>query len=198
MVGYLDSVVAAKQNADRFGYSISPNRELVALGAANIVGSFVPGTLPAYGSITRSRINADVGGRSQMASIICSAVVLFTTFFLLPWLYFLPRCVLAAVWVMCLLQSNDVNFLISICLIVFNLLSEIPDDLLYFWRSVLKCHLHLLSRYWSPFTGWRLGVIWDLWLSPFSAPSYGMSRSASFAVSSSLYYWSYTSPLSLA
>ena len=53
VVGFLDSVVAAKQNAARFGYSISPNRELVALGAANLVASFVPGTLPAFGSITR-------------------------------------------------------------------------------------------------------------------------------------------------
>lgn len=53
VVGFLDSIVAAKQNAARFGYSISPNRELVALGAANIIASFVPGTLPAFGSITR-------------------------------------------------------------------------------------------------------------------------------------------------
>jgi MFS superfamily sulfate permease-like transporter len=53
VVGFLDSIVAAKQNSARFGYSISPNRELVALGAANLVASFVPGTLPAYGSITR-------------------------------------------------------------------------------------------------------------------------------------------------
>ena len=53
VVGFLDSIVAAKQNAARFGYSISPNRELVALGAANLAGSFIPGTLPAYGSITR-------------------------------------------------------------------------------------------------------------------------------------------------
>jgi len=45
--------VSAKQNSARFGYSISPNRELVALGASNLVASFIPGTLPAYGSITR-------------------------------------------------------------------------------------------------------------------------------------------------
>ena len=53
VVGFLDSIVAAKQNAARFGYSISPNRELVALGVANLTGSLVPGTLPAFGSITR-------------------------------------------------------------------------------------------------------------------------------------------------
>ena len=53
IVGFLDSIVAAKQNAGLYGYSISPNRELVALGAGNFVGSFIPGTLPAFGSITR-------------------------------------------------------------------------------------------------------------------------------------------------
>ena len=53
VVGFLDSIAAAKQNGARFGYSISPNRELVALGVGNLVGSFVPGTLPAFGSITR-------------------------------------------------------------------------------------------------------------------------------------------------
>ncbi|KAF7791398.1 hypothetical protein EIP86_002412 [Pleurotus ostreatoroseus] len=47
------SIVSAKQNAAKYGHSISPNRELVALGAGNIVASFVPGTLPAGGSITR-------------------------------------------------------------------------------------------------------------------------------------------------
>lgn len=43
VAGYIDSVVAAKQNAARFGYSISPNRELVALGAGNLMASFLPG-----------------------------------------------------------------------------------------------------------------------------------------------------------
>lgn len=97
VIGFLDSIVAAKQNSSRFGYSISPNRELVALGAGNLVGSFVPGTLPAYGSITRSRMNADVGARTQMASLVCSALVLLATFFLLPWLFYLPKAVLASV-----------------------------------------------------------------------------------------------------
>lgn len=118
VVGFLDSIVAAKQNGARFGYSISPNRELVALGVGNLAGSFIPGTLPAFGSITRyglcsranrfdfkclfwyrSRINGDVGGRTQMASLVCSGVVLLSMFFLLPWLYSLPKCVLGSMFV---------------------------------------------------------------------------------------------------
>jgi MFS superfamily sulfate permease-like transporter len=97
IIGFLDSIVAAKQNAARYSYSISPNRELVALGAANLTGAFVPGTLPAYGSITRSRINGEAGARTQMASILCAVIILVATFFLLPWLYYLPKCVLGSV-----------------------------------------------------------------------------------------------------
>ena len=96
VIGFLDSIVSAKQNADKYGHSISPNRELVALGAGNISGAFVPGTLPAHGSITRSKLNGDLGGRTQMASLVTSTLVLLATFFLLPWLYYLPKCVLAS------------------------------------------------------------------------------------------------------
>lgn len=99
-MGFLDSIVSAKQNATKFQYTISPNRELVALGVANLAGSFVPGALPAAGSITKSRISGDVGARTQMASLVCSGFVLLATFFLLPWLYYLPKGVLASMWVL--------------------------------------------------------------------------------------------------
>jgi MFS superfamily sulfate permease-like transporter len=96
ILGFLDSIVSAKQNAARFQYSISPNRELVALGVANLVGSFIPGAIPAAGSITKSRIGGDVGTKTQMASLFCSSFVLLATFFLLPWLHYLPKAVLAS------------------------------------------------------------------------------------------------------
>ncbi|KAF5355089.1 hypothetical protein D9756_005571 [Leucocoprinus leucothites] len=118
IAGFLDSIVAAKQNAAIFGYSISPNRELVAVGMANVAGAFIPGTLPAFGSITRSRMNGDVGGRTQVASFVCSGVVLLATFVFLPWMYHLPKCVLAVV----------------ITLIVYSLLEEAPPDIIYYWR----------------------------------------------------------------
>ncbi|KAI0667113.1 sulfate anion transporter [Trametes maxima] len=140
VVGFLDSIVAAKQNAGRFGYSISPNRELVALGAGNIVGAFVPGTLPAYGSITRSKLNGDLGGRTQMASLVCSTVVLLATFFLLPWLYYLPKAVLTSI----------------ICLIVFSLLGELPHDAMFYWRMKAWIDLALMTLTFV------LTIIWNV------------------------------------
>ncbi|KAG0149708.1 hypothetical protein CROQUDRAFT_131099 [Cronartium quercuum f. sp. fusiforme G11] len=116
--GFVDSIVAAKGESARFHYSISPNRELVALGAANIVSSFVSGDMPAYGSITRSRLNASTGARTPMASIITGLTILFATYFLLDYLFFLPRCVLAVV----------------VTMVVFHLIAELPEDVAFFWK----------------------------------------------------------------
>lgn len=140
IMGFLDSTVAAKQNADRFGYSISPNRELVALGAANLFGSLVPGTLPAFGSIIRSKINGDVGARTQLASLVTAGITLLATFFLLPYLYYLPRCVLASI----------------ICLFVISLFSEVPHDLTYYWRIRAWTDLAMM------FLTFSLSVIWNV------------------------------------
>ncbi|KAH7925315.1 hypothetical protein BV22DRAFT_1195297 [Leucogyrophana mollusca] len=140
VIGFLDSIVAAKQCGDRFGYTISPNRELVALGASNLLGSFVPGTLPAFGSLVRARMNGDLGGRTQMASLVCAAVVLLSTFFLLPYLFFLPTCVLAAI----------------ICLFVVALFTEVPQDLVFYWRIGAWTDLGMM------FLTFIVSVVWNV------------------------------------
>lgn len=83
-----------------------------------------------------SKVNGDVGARTQMASLVCSAIVLLATFFLLPWLYYLPKCVLAS---MSVIQSFSPLFALAdhfprICLIVFSLLAEAPHDIKFFWK----------------------------------------------------------------
>jgi len=154
IIGFLDSIVAAKQNAARYSYSISPNRELVALGAANLTGAFVPGTLPAYGSITRSRINGEAGARTQMASLICAAIILVATFFLLPWLYYLPKCVLGSI----------------VCLVVYTLLAETPEDVIFYWKMrawidmTLMGLTFILTIIWSVQVGVTVSLIISLLL----------------------------------
>ncbi|KAL7424649.1 hypothetical protein Q5752_000333 [Cryptotrichosporon argae] len=120
VVGVVDSIVAARENAARFGYPVSPNRELVALGAANLSASIMTGTgaLPAFGSLTRSRLNAQAGSRSQMASLITASLMILSVFFLLPSFYFLPKAVLAAI----------------ITLVVYAILAEAPHEIAFFWR----------------------------------------------------------------
>ncbi|KAL8286278.1 hypothetical protein RQP46_004766 [Phenoliferia psychrophenolica] len=118
ILGFLDSIVAAKDNASRYGYPVSPNRELVALGACNVAASLVTGTLPGYGSITRSRLAGSTGATTQMASLLTGTFVLLVTYFLLGYLFYLPKCILASI----------------IVVVVFSILAEVPHDVKFFFK----------------------------------------------------------------
>ncbi|KAK4151704.1 sulfate transporter family-domain-containing protein [Chaetomidium leptoderma] len=74
LLGFFESSVAAKSlGGDGFaGIQLSPNRELVALGTANLVGSCFM-SLPAFGGYGRSKVNKSTGGRTPkpvMSSLI--------------------------------------------------------------------------------------------------------------------------------
>lgn len=52
VIGFVESVVIAKTYSSKHNYSVSANRELVALGVSNIVGGLFQG-IPAFGSVRR-------------------------------------------------------------------------------------------------------------------------------------------------
>lgn len=118
ILGFLDSIVGAKDCASKYDYPISPNRELVAIGAANVAASFVSGTLAGYGSITRSRLAGSTGATTQMTSLLTGGMVLFVTYFLLGFLFYLPKCILSVI----------------ICVVVFSILAEAPHDVMFYWK----------------------------------------------------------------
>ena len=97
LLGFFESSVAAKSLREGDpkigegiqGMSLSPNRELVALGAANLVGGCFM-ALPAFGGYGRSKVNASTGGRTPMSSIFLSLITIVCVLFLLPYFYYLP------------------------------------------------------------------------------------------------------------
>ena len=97
MLGFFESSVAAKSlsggdakiGEGSLGMTLSPNRELVALGAANLVGGCFM-ALPAFGGYARSKVNAATGGRTPMSSILLSLITVICVSFLLPYFYYLP------------------------------------------------------------------------------------------------------------
>ncbi|KAI8639784.1 sulfate transporter family-domain-containing protein [Parasitella parasitica] len=117
IIGFVESVVIAKTYSSKHNYSVSANRELVALGAANMVSGLFQG-IPAFGSVARSKINDKAGARTQMACLIAGVVALFAIFFLLPYFYYLPKCVLSAI----------------IFVAVLSLLGELPEDLHFIFK----------------------------------------------------------------
>lgn len=96
LVSYLESISVAKSLAARKREKVNSNRELTALGLANI-GAALSGGYPVTGGLSRSVVNHSVGARTGMASIITALLVAVTAAFLTPAFYLLPRTVLAAI-----------------------------------------------------------------------------------------------------
>ena len=93
---YADSGVSGQVLARRGGYRVDGNGEFIGLGAANI-GASLTGGFPVNGSQSRSFTSADMGVRSQLASIGVVVLVLITLLFLTPLFEPLPKAALAGV-----------------------------------------------------------------------------------------------------
>ena len=96
LFGFFESSVAAKSLGDGGKHgdglkdmSMSANRELVALGVANIVGGCFM-ALPAFGGYGRSKVNASTGGKTPMSSVFLSVISVICVLFLLPYFYYIP------------------------------------------------------------------------------------------------------------
>lgn len=116
VIGFVESIVIAKQYSSKHDYSVSPNRELVAIGVANIIGS-VFGSWPCFGSMARTAVAEKSGAKTQFAGFFAGCIVLLVILYGLPLFYHLPRPVLAAIIAVAalgLVELEDVPFLIRL------------------------------------------------------------------------------------
>ncbi|MDP8940621.1 MAG: sulfate permease [Actinomycetota bacterium] len=105
-VGFIESISVAKAIAAREKYKIDSNQELRALGLANVGAAFFSG-FPVAGSFSRTAVQYQSGGRTQMASIITALMVIATLLVLTPLFYYLPNAALAAVIVVAVYKLLD-------------------------------------------------------------------------------------------
>ncbi|PHH82166.1 hypothetical protein CDD82_6788 [Ophiocordyceps australis] len=150
LLGFFESSVAAKSlgGSDTIqGMELSANREMIALGVANVVGaSFM--SLPAFGGYGRSKVNKTTGGKSPMSSIFLSIISLLSILFLLPQFYFLPKPVLSSM----------------ISVVAWSLIEEAPHDISFFirihgWKELfLMAIIFLATIFYSLTLGMALGV----------------------------------------
>lgn len=99
-------IIAKKQN-----YEVRPNQEMLALGLSNLVGGLFA-CLPNATSLSRSLIQEITGGKTQIASVISSFLILLIILWIGPIFEVLPRCVLSGIIIVALkgmyLQALDV------------------------------------------------------------------------------------------
>ncbi|XP_067345783.1 prestin isoform X2 [Channa argus] len=96
IVGFSMDISLAKIFALKHGYSVDGNQELIALGLCNFISSFFQ-TFTITGSMSRSLVQESTGGKTQIAGLVASLVVLLVVvaigFVFTP----LPQTVLAAI-----------------------------------------------------------------------------------------------------
>jgi SulP family sulfate permease len=95
---FSEGVVLGRSVAGKHGYAIDPDRELIALSAAN----FAAGLLCSFAvssSQSRTLLNDVTGGRTQMVSFVAAGLTLAFVFLLSPWIATIPTVAIAAILV---------------------------------------------------------------------------------------------------
>ncbi|XP_023651296.2 prestin [Paramormyrops kingsleyae] len=96
VVGFSMAISLAKIFALKHGYSVDGNQELIALGLCNLTGSFFR-TFTITCSMSRSLVQESTGGRTQIAGLLSSLVVLLVVVAIGFMFEPLPQTVLAAI-----------------------------------------------------------------------------------------------------
>jgi sulfate permease, SulP family len=110
LVGFAESLGAAKTYAARDHYEIDPNRELIGLGAANL-GAGLSSGMVVNGSLSKTAVNASAGARSELSGLVVAALTVVTLLFLTGLFEDLPEATLAAVVIAALVELVDIRSL---------------------------------------------------------------------------------------
>ena len=96
LMGYIETISAARTFAMKNNYTINPRQELLSLGAANFASAFSSGYVVA-GGLSQSTVNENSGAKSPLSLIICSVSLGLILLFLAGFLKNLPEVILAAI-----------------------------------------------------------------------------------------------------
>jgi SulP family sulfate permease len=116
LVGFAQTISVGKSLGNKFGYDIDANRELTALGLANLTSSVSHG-YAVSGSLARSALNAAAGARTQVAAIVAALCVGVTTLFFTPLFHYLPQATLAAILIVSslrLIDTREIRYLFKV------------------------------------------------------------------------------------
>ncbi|SHN68777.1 SulP family inorganic anion transporter [Desulfovibrio litoralis] len=112
-ISFANSISMAKTMANKRGYTIDSNQELVGQGLANIAGglSLAP---PCSGSYSASAANFLGGAYTSVSTMTASLCILLMLFVLTPFLYYLPVAALSMVIFISVVKSVNIEAVLKI------------------------------------------------------------------------------------
>ncbi len=108
LVSFMEAISVGSVFAQTYRYEIFPNRELIALGFAN-VGGGLTGGYPIAGGFSRTAVNVRAGARTQLAALVTAAIVIVTLLVLTRGFFYLPKAALSAIIVAAVAGLIDVR-----------------------------------------------------------------------------------------
>ncbi len=92
---FTESIAAGRAFVEHGEPQVDANQELLALGAANVAGSFFR-AYPAAGGTSQTAVNRKAGAKTQLSGIATACVVALTLLFLSPLVSLMPQATLGA------------------------------------------------------------------------------------------------------
>ena len=96
MMAFLESVSVARATRESHDPPLDNGQELVAVGAASVLGSLFS-AVPAAGGFSQSLVNAGAGARTQLSELVTALLAVATALALAPLLSDLPEATLGAI-----------------------------------------------------------------------------------------------------
>ena len=91
-----EGVLLGRAMANRHSYEINPDRELFALGTANLAAGLFQ-SFAVGGSQSRTLLNSATGGKSQMVSLVAAVLLIGFMYLLASWIATLPTVAIASI-----------------------------------------------------------------------------------------------------
>ncbi|KAJ9545851.1 hypothetical protein OSB04_025558 [Centaurea solstitialis] len=108
-----EAVAIGRTFASMKDYQVDGNKEMVALGTMNVIGSMTSCYI-ATGSFSRSAVNYMAGCQTAVSNIVMSFVVFLTVKFLTPLFKYTPNAILAAIIISAVIGLIDFDAAILI------------------------------------------------------------------------------------
>ncbi len=102
------TLLTASNYAMKYNYKIENNREVLAYAVGNVAGALV-GCCPINGSVSRTGIGDQYGGKSQVMSITASATMIIVLLFATDLLSYLPVPVLTGIVIAVLIGIVEIG-----------------------------------------------------------------------------------------
>ena len=114
IVAFTEAISISKGLAEKNKlYNLNPNQELLALGSANIFGSFFQ-SYPTTGGFSRTAVNSQAKAKTGVASLICALLIALTLSFFTDLFFYVPKTVLAAIIISAVLRLIDIKYAIRL------------------------------------------------------------------------------------